>query len=244
MTDLDTRYRKDLRHPAGYGFGRVSSSSGDWTGWRPGKATSIVVHSTNGNKGSTLAGEAAFLRDSKNVSCSDLIGKDGTIVEILPAGMVPWHAGSCKPQWANHLSIGIELHHAVGENYTSKQMQALTERVLEFIAVYHIPDTLIETHRFIALPAGRKVDPSDWSDDEFYSWRASLYKTDQPLGTVPVDPRLKTYWEKSGGIWQKDRFALGYGTTPLTNGVQLFERGALRLHPDGQIEGLLLSELV
>lgn len=242
---IDTAFRKDKRHPAGYGYGRVASTTGDWTGWRAGKPTSIVIHSTNGNKGSTLAGEAKFLRDSKNVSCTDIIGKDGTIVELLPAGMVGWHAGACKPPWANHLSIGIELHHAIGEPYTSKQMAALTERVQQYIAAYSIPAHLIETHRFIALPAGRKVDPSDWSNDDFYAWRESLYVlTTQPPGTVAVDPALLAYWERSGGVWQKDRFALGFGMTPLTNGVQVFERGALRLHPDGQIEGMLLSEVL
>jgi hypothetical protein len=59
-------------------------------------------------------------------------------------------------------------------------MESLTWRVKQLIDLYGIPKAMIETHRAIALPHGRKVDPSDWSNADFYAWRESLY-TPVPL---------------------------------------------------------------
>jgi hypothetical protein len=234
-------YRKDVKHDPGHGYGRRVSPT-VWVGRRVTTPTSLVVHSTNGNKGSSLAGEAKFLRDSALVSCHDLIGKNGEIVQILPPDFVAWHAGVCRSGWDGLISIGIEIHHAIGEQYTTAQMDALWQRVSEYIDVYNLPKASIETHRFVALPPGRKVDPSDWSDADFYAWRDRLYATSLPPGTFPVDTRLEGYWQRSGGLWQPDRYALGHALTPLTNNVQVFERGALRLNPDGTIDALLAQE--
>jgi hypothetical protein len=236
-------YRKDKAHPPGHGYGRRTSPT-VWVGRRAAAPSSLVIHSTNGKKGSFLSAEAKFLRDSALVSCHDLIGKGGEIVQILPPDFVAWHAGVCKPGWDGLVSLGIELHHAVGETYTTAQMDALWQRTSEYIADYDLSKASIETHRFIALPAGRKVDPSDWSDTDFYAWRDRLYTSTLPPGTFPVDPRLLAYWEKTGGLWAPDHFCLGYAVTPLTNNVQLFERGGLRSNPDGSIDALLLAEAV
>jgi hypothetical protein len=244
MTTVMTAYRKDKAHPPGHGYGRRVSSSA-WVGRRASAPTSLVIHSTNGRKGSSLGAEAKFLRDSELVSCHDLIGKDGTIVEILPSDFVAWHAGVCKPAWDGIISIGIEMHHAVGDDYPQAQMDALWQRTNEHIATYGLSESSIETHRFVALPAGRKVDPSDWSDADFYAWRARLYASTLPPGTFPVDARLQAYWERSGGIWQPDRFALGYALSPFDQAtrVQQFERGHLRLNEDGTVSPMLLEEI-
>lgn len=236
-------YRKDLMHKPGHGYGRRTSPA-VWVGRRAAPPASLVIHSTNGNRGSSLSAEAKFLRDSELVSCHDLIGKGGEIVQILPPDFVAWHAGICKAEWNGLVSIGIELHHAIGEEYPQAQMDALWTRVSDYIDTFDLPKASIETHRSIALPPGRKVDPSDWSDADFYVWRDRLYASTLPSGTFPVDPRLDAYWQKTGGLWAADRFCLGYATTPLTNGIQRFERGAVRLNPDGTIDALLLSEAV
>jgi hypothetical protein len=238
-----TSYRKDRAYPPGHGYGRRTAPK-TWVGQRASPASAVVLHSTNGNKGSSLAAEAKFLRDSELVSCHDLIGKGGEIIQILPPDFVAWHAGVCKSGYDGMVSIGIELHHAVGDDYPQAQMDALWHRTNEYISMYNLLEAKIETHRFIALPAGRKQDPSDWSDADFYAWRDRLYTSTLPPGTFPVDPRLQSYWEKTGGLWASDHFCLGYALTPLTNNVQRFERAALRINPDGSIDGLLLSEAV
>lgn len=70
-----------------------------------------------------------------------------------------------------------------------------------------------------------------------------------PDGTFPVDAALKAYYERSGGLWQPDRYGLGYALTALVPdpqhagaAIQKFERAALRLRPDGGIDALLRSE--
>lgn len=169
-------YRKDRKHPPGHGYGRLVN--GMWVIERPGNVLSLVIHSTNGNKGSSLTAEAKFLRDSPNVSCHDLIGKDGTIVEILPPTALAWHAGDALAEWMNEVSLGIELHHAEGDSYPQPQIESLTWRVQQHIQQFGLPRVSIETHRAIAIPRGRKPDPSDWSDSGFYAWRKELYQPD------------------------------------------------------------------
>jgi hypothetical protein len=151
-------------------------------GTRPG---SIIVHTTNGNRGSTLAGEATFLINSPAVSAHFLIGKLGEILLLLPAAWRAWHAGAAIAGFLNSQSIGIECHHAVGEPWTDAQRRALTWLVQKLMADHNIPAHMVETHRAVALPAGRKIDPSDWPDTAFYAWRAGLKPT-----TAPADAQV------------------------------------------------------
>jgi N-acetyl-anhydromuramyl-L-alanine amidase AmpD len=168
-----TLYRKDRLYHPGHGYGR--RSQGQWLANRPGAVTSVVIHSTNGNRGSAFSAECAYLRDSSNVSCHDVISKQGTIGVILPPEAEAWHAGACLAWADNSRSYGIEIHHAIGEAYTIPQMESLTWRVKQVIAEHGIIKERIDTHRAVALPRGRKIDPSDWDDFDFYAWRERLY---------------------------------------------------------------------
>lgn len=158
-------YRKDTRWPLEYGYGERNDAD----------ILSLVVHTTNGKKGSSFAGECRFLRDSDAVSCGYVVGKAGQIEQLLPDELCGWHAGGTYGPFGNATSIGIECHHAVGEAWTDKQFAALTWLCGVLISRWNIPKVNIETHRKIALPKGRKVDPSDWSDKNFYAWRDGLY---------------------------------------------------------------------
>jgi hypothetical protein len=157
--------------------------------------TSIVIHTTNGQRGSSFAAEANFIYRSQDISSHYLIGKDGQIVQFLDAARyVAWHAGVCTPAFTNNRSIGYECHHAIGEAWTNAQRDALAWVVKRDIERFGIEERMIETHRKIALPAGRKVDPSDWADADFYAWRAGLYtaSTPQPAPQAPQG-RLLTF---------------------------------------------------
>jgi hypothetical protein len=180
MTDwrVTETYRKDTHHEPGHGYGRNigTRDKPKWTAWRAKAPSTLVVHTTNNpNKGTKVWNEATFIRDSPDVSCADLIGKDGTIYVILPAGMQAWHAGVAVPAFLNEHSIGIELHCSVGETPTQTQKDALAWRVQQYIKTYSLDAAAIQTHRKIALPAGRKSDPEGWSDAEFYAWRSMLF---------------------------------------------------------------------
>lgn len=175
MPQIDTStYDKAKTYPAGQGYGRRATAP-----------TSVVIHSTNNKNPNTFfTAEAKFLFESPNVSAHYLVGKAGQIAQFLnPGTKEAWHAGgqqqsgawTAKPDFSNPRSIGIELHHSIGDPpYPEPQIAALTWLVRELMLKFQIPLSLIDTHRAIALPKGRKVDPSDWTDASFYRWRAQL----------------------------------------------------------------------
>jgi hypothetical protein len=162
---IDTTSWPKHHNPVGAGYDHRPA------GTRP---SAIVVHTTNGRKGSSFAGEASFLFNSVNVSAHYLVGKDGRIAQILPTDLRAWHAGQAEPEYLNSRSIGIECHHSVGDDWPVAQLEALTWLVRELMVQFGIAPDRIDTHRRVALPPGRKVDPSDWVDNEYYSWQATL----------------------------------------------------------------------
>lgn len=168
MYEIDRSTYSKLKLPIGTGYDRRVKDQ---------LPTKGIVHTTNGHRGTAFRNEAKFLRDSPAVGCWLLIGKtpsDG-IAEICPAEYRPWHAGVTIPGWTNNTTLGIEVHHAIGELWTSFQFDALTWVLRDYTwPRYGITPLDWDTHRFVALPKGRKVDPSDWSDKEFYAWRQSL----------------------------------------------------------------------
>lgn len=187
-----TSYRKDIRHPARWGYqarGNVAPSS-------------VIIHTTNNRrKNTSFAGEATFLRDSSAVSSHFLIGKDGRIVQFLdPVRWQAWHAGETLPAFLNARSIGVENHVSVGETWTALQHEACTWLVRTLMAAHRIPSELIETHRAVALPKGRKSDPAGWDDLAFYSWRATLaYVTPEPITKLYRVKRMLISTKPEGG---------------------------------------------
>lgn len=178
--NLIQTYRKDLKYPVNIGYSL-----------RPTPPQSIIVHTTNGRKGSSFENEALFLRDNNiikdskkgiwlidddGVSANYLIGKDGKIAEIVPPQYAAWHSGKCfNPLFENPNSIGIEVHYTPGEGaWTTAMWQALTELVRMLMERYDITQRNIEMHRITAKPKGRKIDPSGISDVDFYAWRNNL----------------------------------------------------------------------
>jgi len=131
----------------------------------------FVVHTTNGAQGSKSQAELNFLVKSVNVSAHFLIGKDGTIYQILdPANYVAWHAGEVsKDIYNNFNSIGVEVHYTPKEIYWTGEMLAGLTRLAR---IYSNLERV--THRFIARPVGRKIDPSGMTDSQFLSWSKLL----------------------------------------------------------------------
>ena len=174
---LDT-YRKDPKYGSGHGYGRQTAAG--WTGLRIANPTSVIIHATHGRAGSRSAAEAAFLRDSPDVSAHYLVGRLGEVYRILPDTFVAWHAGECLPAFTNPHSIGIELHAAVTEPITGAQKQALAGLLRQLVAQWHIPAPLIDSHRAVALPPGRKSDPATWPQAELRAWIDGALTCDAP----------------------------------------------------------------
>ena len=151
--------------------------------------TAIIVHSTSSlTKNTAFLAEAKFLYESSLVSAHYLIGKDGAIVRFLdPRKWAAWHAGNTIPAFLNQRSIGIELHHSVGDPpYSWAQLDALAALLRSLWGLFDIPIEHIETHGQVALPGPyiRKRDPSDMPYAAFRAFRANLAPDLPP----PPDP--------------------------------------------------------
>lgn len=143
----------------------------------------IIIHTTNGAKGSLYKNEARYIYQSNKISAHFLNGKEGQITQFLDTKERAWHAGAVNdPRFNNNNSIGIENHYTPGEGaWTQAMHDTLTELVKFLIQKHSItsPD-LIETHRKVAIPKGRKIDPSGFEDVEFYVWRSRLFESPKP----------------------------------------------------------------
>jgi hypothetical protein len=132
-----------------------------------------------------FADEAKFLFESSLVSAHYLVGKDGAVVRFLdPKRWAAWHAGNARTGWGNDKSIGIELHHSVGDPpYPAAQFAALGALLASLSALFNIPFGMVETHGQIAIagPYDRKHDPSDWPHADFIRWRDSLAQIPPPV---------------------------------------------------------------
>ena len=165
-TMIDSTTYDKTRLPIGTGYDRRPK------GLQP---SSIIVHTTNGHAGTQFADEANFIYRSAAIGAHFLVGKQGQIAQFLdPRIYRAWHAGVALPPWINSKSIGIECHLTIGEQWSDIQRASLAALVIDLMHQFAIPSTMVETHRKVALPKGRKVDPSEWLDVDFYAWRARL----------------------------------------------------------------------
>lgn len=211
------------------------------------KPSSICLHTTEGS----FPGDRSWLcSPASQVSCHYLISPNGDVYQLVADDKRAWHAGVGSylgiSDW-NNASIGIEASRKQGDPWPQVQRNALRELCQMLIVKYDIKQNLIAAHRWIA--PDRRSDPTDWNDAGLKAWIAELYAPAAPalpFGTVPVDPRLKAYYDRSGGLWKSNQFTLGYAIKPLdpATGIQLFERGGVRLKADGSAEGILLREAV
>lgn len=186
----------------------------------------VMVHTTNGRKGSTFHAEAKYIQTSRAISSHYLIGKDGRIVQFLdPKYWIAYHAGCVKATaWSNLFSIGIEMHNTPSEGHVPQPMvDALDWLVRQLMREYNIIATNVDTHRNTAVycnnhalagKKGRKIDPSIWPDEEFYAWRSLLapapvyttYKVINPRGVnVRQSPQVNSN-NIAGVLYYNDTF--------------------------------------
>lgn len=131
----------------------------------PADIDTIVLHHTA--SGGTAQDTARYFQDpSADVSSHYVVGKDGTIVQSVPDGKRAWHAGESSFKGrddVNDFSIGIEIVN-LGDGrdpYPDAQYEALADLVAWLMKTYGVPMDRITGHRDVALPRGRKSDPSD-----------------------------------------------------------------------------------
>jgi N-acetyl-anhydromuramyl-L-alanine amidase AmpD len=130
--------------------------------------------------GTKFENEVQFLLNSPNVSAHYIISKQGLLVQMLdPVKFTAWHAGNVSNvKYSNAQSIGVEVHYTPGEGvWTGEMWQALT-----FLANTYSQLEIV-THRGIAIPKGRKIDPSGVSDGEFTYWKLNKIRPNHVVTT-------------------------------------------------------------
>jgi len=119
----------------------------------------VVIHHTSDN---TLQDAMNTLVSPKfQVSSHYLIGRDGTLVQLVEENARAWHAG--KSWWGglmdvNSISLGIELDNNGEEPFTDAQISTLLALLTDIRERYHIAQANFIGHSDVA--PGRKDDPS------------------------------------------------------------------------------------
>ncbi|HEY0097188.1 MAG TPA: N-acetylmuramoyl-L-alanine amidase [Archangium sp.] len=124
----------------------------------------IVLHHTASNSGRA---DLAWLRSQESrVSAHYLVDRDGRIYQLVADEDRAWHAGRCALRGVttdmNARSLGIELvNDGTGRTpYTEQQYRALEALVPYLVTTYGVPPENVVGHKDVAVPAGRKNDPS------------------------------------------------------------------------------------
>jgi hypothetical protein len=115
--------------------------------------------------------------NSAKVSAHYLVSKEGTIKHMLEDRYTAWHAGVVNDvRFSNNNSIGIEVHYTPEE---SRNIPLAIEALTNIVRSYKVsnPNLLVAMHRTVAVPKGRKIDPSFFSDRDFSIWRDIALET-------------------------------------------------------------------
>lgn len=92
---------------------------------------------------------------------------------LEPRNFMAWHTGKTKDitKYGNPHAIGVEVHYTPGEGlWTGEMWDALTYLARQYINLEKV------THREIAIPKGRKIDPSGVTDVAFTYWKNSYHR--------------------------------------------------------------------
>lgn len=154
-------------------FDVSSSTSDDVLGTRKLKRRGIVIHTDEGpNALSWLQGGSAI--DGRPASSDFWIARNGDIYQITPPGSFAYHTGKARynlyqeaDTTLNQGFYGIELQNwsEKGERVTDAQYIALAWLCRSLLTYRAMPYYNLTSHGVVALPAGRKHDPSgfDWA---------------------------------------------------------------------------------
>ena len=189
------------------------------------------------------------------VSAHYVVEEDGTVIQLVPEAARAWHAGVSS--WAgrsglNDTSIGIEIvnpgHEHGYRDFPERQIEAVTDLVLDILARRTIPPRRVLAHADIAPT--RKEDPG-----ERFPWRrlaehgACVFC--EPIvvddGTAPVELRERS--EASEGLL-RDLKTFGYDVDSNTEFTHIakacvvaFQRRFLPHRVDGIADATLLATL-
>lgn len=144
-----------VRFPASPAEGAIFVPSPNHNARRPDFV--ILHHTTNSNAEQALK---TLTDPARGVSSHYLVGRDGTLYQLVDEERRAWHAGASY--WGgntdlNSASIGIELDNTGSEPYPEAQIVVLLDLLRGLKERYRIPASNFLGHGDVA--PGRKVDP-------------------------------------------------------------------------------------
>ena len=145
----------------------------------------VIIHHTSNN---TLEQALHTLTSpERKVSSHYLIGRNGTIFQLVEENARAWHAG--KSWWGgftdiNSASLGIELDNNGREPFADAQIEALLVLLADIQRRYHIPPANFIAHADVAPT--RKDDPSVWFPWQLLAGQGFGLWCEAPLPPAPV----------------------------------------------------------
>lgn len=168
---------------------------------RPVPVRALVLHSGEGSKASDLY-TLCSARPPMNqrVSAHYYVDRAANIYQLVDDSRRAWHAGTSSylglTNW-NDFAIGIETEHQLGQMWPDAQRAALAWLCRQLVVKYQIEQRMVVAHRWIAQPAGRKADPTNWPDTMLHIWISGLYVTPPPA------PPAKVYRVRGLPVYQR-----------------------------------------
>ena len=171
----------------------------------------IIHHTTNETAEQALR---TLTNPERKVSAHYLIGRDGTIVQLVEEASRAWHAG--LSWWngqtdINSASIGIELDNTGSEPFPDAQIDALLKLLAGIKLRHHIPTANFIGHADVAPT--RKDDPS-----VFFPW-STLAQHGFGLWCTPPYPAAPENFDRSLALT-----AFGYDPRSPEAAQQAFRR--------------------
>jgi N-acetylmuramoyl-L-alanine amidase len=175
------------------------------------KPNFVILHHTSDD---TVDQALCTLVDPmRPVSAHYLIGRDGTIMQLVDERARAWHAGESK--WGsdtdlNSASLGIELDNNGHEPFADVQIAALLRLLADIKERYHIPAANFLGHADVAPK--RKTDPS-----RYFPWKA-LADYGFGLWCDPPFPQPPTSFDAAAALR-----GLGYDTGDAMAAIRAFK---------------------
>ena len=186
--------------------------------WRPSpnfdqrRPNFVILHDTADD---TVDQALRTLTDPlRKVSAHYLIGRDGTVFQLVDEQARAWHAG--ESQWGgttdlNSISLGIEIDNNGHEPYPDAQITALLVLLADVGERYHIPPANYLGHGDVA--PRRKVDPGAYFPWSTLAQHGFGLWCDAPLPDAPATLDMTLALQ-----------ALGYDISSPPAAVRAFKR--------------------
>lgn len=145
----------------------------------------VIIHHTGND---TLEQALRTLTTpARKVSSHYLIGRDGTVLQMVEDHARAWHSG--KSWWGgftdiNSASLGIELDNNGREPFADAQIEALLALLTDIQQRYRIPPANFIGHADVAPT--RKDDPSEWFPWQRLAAQGFGLWCDAPLPPAPI----------------------------------------------------------